>query len=250
MAKNYNIELICYDKDNKKYFTRKNGISANTDYGKVDAAELKDIKGGEIIKTSKEEDVMFIKPSFIDKYRSMKKGAQSIKLKDCAAILAETLVGKDSVCLDCGAGMGGLTCFLARYVKKVYSCDYKKDHLDNSKFNSELLGLTNIDFIECDIYKGIPTKAKLDLLTLDIINPELVLDHAKNSVKPGGFVVAYCPQATQMQIFTNTANEKGFEVIRAMEVNQRNWKIEGVVVRPEHIGLQHTAFLVIIRKIW
>ena len=68
-------------------------------------------------------------------------------------------------------------------------------------------------------------------------------------MKAGGFVVAYCPQATQMQAFTNEANAQGYDVIRALEVNQREWKVEGVVVRPEHIGLQHTAFLVIARKI-
>lgn len=250
MAKKYGVELICYDKEHKAYYVRSKRVSINTDYGKIDESLLKDVKNGDILKTSKDEPIIIVKPSFLDKYKSMKRGAQSIKLKDCAAILAETLVGKDSVCLDCGAGMGGLTCFLARYVKKVYSCDYKKEHLENSRFNSELVGLKNIKFIECDIYKGLPVKTKLDLITLDLINPELVLDDAKKQLNAGGFIVAYCPQATQMQVFTNTAKEKGFLVTKSMEVNQREWKIEGLVVRPEHIGLQHTAFLVFAKKIW
>lgn len=250
MAKNHNIELICFDKDNKKYFSRNKDVALNTDYGKIESTELKKVKNGDTKKTSKDEEVLFIEPSFVDKYHSMRKGAQSIKLKDCAAILSETLVGKDSVCLDCGAGMGGLTCFLAKYVKKVYSCDYKKDHLENAEYNAKLLGLKNIKFIECDIYKGIPTKTKLDLITLDVINPEKVIGFAKKSLKAGGFLVAYCPQATQMQAFANEAREQGLDVVRCIEVNRREWKVEGMVVRPEHIGLQHTAFLIITRKLW
>lgn len=250
MAKKFGVEIICFDKNNKKYLARQIGVSINTDYGQIDEKSLRGVKNGKVVKTSKEKDVLIIKPRFIDKYKSMKRGAQSIKLKDCGIILAETLVGKESVCFDCGSGMGGLTCFLARYVKKVYSCDYKKEHLENSIFNSELLGLKNIEFMEEDIYKGIFVKEKLDLITLDIISPELVLDSAKKSLKPGGFIVAYCPQVTQMQKFTNLAREKGFIVQKSLEVNLREWKIENLVIRPEHIGLQHTAFLVFARKIW
>lgn len=241
------VEYITYDRNGKKYLVKRIDKPLTVDAGKIDVADLLDIKNGDVLKTSKENELVFIKPSFRDKYNSMKRGAQSIKLKDCAAILAETLVGKESVCLDCGAGMGGLTCFLARYVKKVYSLDVKEVHLENSKNNAEMLGLKNINFMLHDIYEGIPKK-NLDLITLDLIHPENVVDYALKSLKPGGYIVAYCPQATQMQAFALKVQEVGMELMKCMEVNRRDWKVENKVIRPEHMGLQHTAFLVFARR--
>lgn len=244
------MDFLIYSKNKKRFVVKNKNISANTEIGGIDRKILIKSKHGDIVNTSKDKKVLLLEPSFKDKYDSMTRGAQSIKLKDCAIILAETLIGKESVCLDCGAGMGGLTCFLAKYVKKVYSVDYVKKHLENSAKNAEFLGLKNIKFIEGNIYEKIPTKSKLDLITLDVINPENVIINAKKSLKKGGYLVAYCPQVTQLQVFANKAREEGFEFIKSVEVNQRTWKIEGKLCRPDHIGLMHTAFLCFARKIW
>ena len=242
------MDFLAYHKSGKKSIVKNKNISFNTDFGMVDRKILLAAKNGDVVKTSTNEELTLIEPSYIDKYLGMKKGAACIKLKDCGAILAGTMVGKDSVCFDCGAGMGGLTCFLARYVKKVYSMDNRKDHLKTVRENVENLGLTNVDLIEGDIYEGIPKK-NLDLITLDVISPEKVVIEAKKSLRYGGFVVAYCPQATQMLAFANECIDKGLDIVTAKEINSRAWKLSGKIARPEHVGLMHTGFLIFARKI-
>ena len=245
----YKIEFNVYNKDLKKYPIRELDVSETTDFGKIDSSLIEKSKSGDIIQV-RDNELKLIKANFRDKYNLMKKGAQSIKLKDCGAILAETMVGKDSICLDCGAGMGGLSNFLARYVKKVYSCDIRKEHLENAQFNSELLGLKNIEFVECNITKEIPIKKKFDLITLDMPNPDEAIEVCKEKLKDGAYLVAYCPQAIQMHKFILKAKENGFDVVKSMGVIQRSWKVEERILRPEHVGLQHTAFLIFTRKIW
>ena len=243
------MDFLGYVENKKRIVIKDKNISVNTEFGKIEREVLINSKHGDVVETSKGKKVTLLEPNFFDKYQSMKRGAQSIKLKDCATILSETLVGKNSICLDCGAGMGGLSCFLARYVKKVYSVDYVKKHLENSEKNAKMLGLKNIKFIEADIYEKIPVKTKLDLITLDIINPEKIVVEAKKKLKKGGSIVAYCPQATQMQVFVQALTENEFQFIKSFEIIKRSWKVEGKILRPEHIGLMHTGFLVFGRRI-
>ena len=243
------MDFITYC-EGKRGVVKDKNVSWSSEFGKVDREDLLKAKHGSVVKTSKGKDVLLLKPTFKDKYLNMKRGAQSIKLKDCGAILAETLVGKDSVCLDCGSGMGGLTCFLASYVEKVYSVDNREDHLKLSRKNAQSLGLKNIDFIQHDIYEGMPKDAKkLDLITLDVAHPEQVVPHAKAALKKGGFLVGYCPQATQMHDLCDALEKHKLQVYSCREVIVRSWKCEGKVLRPEHMGLMHTAFLVFAQRI-
>jgi tRNA (adenine57-N1/adenine58-N1)-methyltransferase len=206
-------------------------------------------KAGVVVSTSKKENLTLIQPGFKDVYVSMKRGAQAINLKDCGIILAETLVGKESVCLDCGSGMGGLTCFLARYVKKVHSWDNREEHLITAKKNAEKLGLKNVLFKNHDIHKGIPKK-NLDLITIDVRNPELVVPFFPKALALGGRFVFYCPQITQVhEVTIAVAKESALLVESVQEIIIRNWKSEGQILRPEHMGLMHTGFLVFGRRI-
>lgn len=206
------------------------------------------VAGAKVI-TSKDVSLTLIYPDFKDHYQAMARGAQAINLKDCGIILAETLVGKKSVCLDCGSGMGGLTCFLGRYVKKVYSYDTREEHMATAQKNAKKLGLKNISFGVHDIHTGIPKK-NLDLITIDVKNPELVVKYLPKSLKLGGRFVFYCPQITQVQAITNElAKNLNLLLDSVQEVIIRNWKSEGQILRPEHVGLMHTGFLVFGRKI-
>ena len=49
--------------------------------------------------------------------------------KDIGIILANTDINKNSIVLDAGSGCGVTTIFLAKFVKKVYSYDIRKDFL-------------------------------------------------------------------------------------------------------------------------
>ena len=242
------VEWIVYGEDKKRYTIKDIGIRT-TPYGEIPRKDLLSSKKAYYTKTTKGERVLLLKPQYIDIYSRLKRGAQPINQKDCGLILAETLVGRESVVFDCGSGMGGLTCFLARYVKKVFSMDCNEKHLKTVKENVKLLSLKNVEIINGNVYEGIPIQKKFDLMTIDVPEPEKVVSIAKKKLKLGGFFVAYCPQALQMHAVSLELKNQEFEVQTIKEVIVRKWAVEERILRPEHISLVHTGFLIFARKI-
>ncbi len=167
--------------------------------------------------------------------------------KDIGIILSNTDIDKNSKVLDAGSGCGILTANLAKFVKRVYSYDIRKDFLEIAKHNIKLFGLKNVTFRNKDVYKGISEK-NLDLITLDLKEPWRVLKHAKKALKKNGQLVAYVPNVTQI-IELNKKLDKNFKLEFVKEVIERNWIIEEKRLRPENIIIGHTGFLVFIRKV-
>ena len=92
---------------------------------------------------------------YIQLQKKFKRGPAVIIPKDIAIIIANTNLDKSSIVLDAGSGSGFLTCFLARFVKKVYSYDNRKEFLEISKSNAASLGLKNITFKLGDVHETI-----------------------------------------------------------------------------------------------
>ncbi|HGJ64178.1 TPA: methyltransferase domain-containing protein, partial [bacterium] len=220
----------------------------NKDYhcsdGVFKAEDLKKTNGK--IKSNTGKEFYIIEASFIDSYKGIKKQAQTIPLKDLGFILAETGIGTDSIVADAGSGSGGAACFIARYVRKVYSFDINEKNLQQAKKNAQYFNIENIEFKKVDVYKEIPVK-DVDLLLLDLPEPWKAIGAANIAVKHGGFIVIYCPQITQAQQFINEA--KDFLHIKTVEIIEREWKIEGQIVRPKSLSNIHSGFLVLLRKI-
>ena len=165
--------------------------------------------------------------------------------KDIAAILAYTNLDKSSIVLDAGTGSGFLTCFLARFVKKVYAYDNRKEFLEIAKENAKTWALKNITFRNKDIFEAIQEK-DLDLITLDVRDAERALENCHAALKQGGYLTIYTPNISQVQ--DCILQVKQFKVIKVIELIERPWIVEEKRLRPENIILGHTGFLIILKK--
>ena len=183
---------------------------------------------------------------FLDKLKKIRRGPAILLQKDIGVILANTSIDKESKVLDAGSGCGVLTANLARFVKKVYSYDNRKEFLKIAKENIEKFGLDNVTFKNKDVYEEIKEK-NLDLVTLDLKDSWKAFDNVFNALKEKGELVCFCPQITQVMEVVKKA--KNFEVVKILENIERKWVVEDVKVRPEHKILGHTVFVVVLRKI-
>ncbi|MAF50907.1 MAG: tRNA methyltransferase [Nanoarchaeota archaeon] len=183
---------------------------------------------------------------FLDKLKRIKRGPAIMIQKDVGVILSNSSIDKDSKVLDAGAGCGVLTANLARFVKKVYSYDNRKEFLSIAKENIEKFGLKNVTFKNKDVYEEIKEK-NLDLITLDVKEPWLAFENAFNALKENGDLICYSPQITQVMRIVEES-EKKFKVVKVLENIEREWMIEGVKVRPKNMIIGHTGFLTILRK--
>ncbi|MBS3133731.1 methyltransferase [Candidatus Woesearchaeota archaeon] len=205
----------------------------------------KDIIDKDIIDT-KNGKFTVLESNFLDKIEKIQRGPAIMVKKDIGSILANVDINKDSIVVDAGAGCGVLSSFLSRHVKKVIAYENNPEFFKIASRNIEFLDIKNIQLKEKDIYQGIDER-NLDLVTLDLKEPSLVLKHAQVSLKKSKYLVAYLPNISQVIALVRETD--GFFTERIIETIERDWIIDEKRARPKNIILGHTGFLVFLRKI-
>src|SRR3989344_8963983 len=159
------VKLILLSKEGKKFFVKDIAVDYHCQFGFVTAADLKKAKPGTAVKTNKGENLVVLKPTFIDLYQKIKRGPQIIAPKDIGSIIAETGINKTSTAVDAGGGSGALCFFLANICKKVTTYELREDFTKLLKANKAFLNSKNLTIKNKNIYDGIDEK-NLNLITL------------------------------------------------------------------------------------
>lgn len=183
--------------------------------------------------------------NIIDFLKKAKRGPQVILPKDASLIISETGINKDWKVVDAGSGSGFLSIILGNLGCKVYTYEIREDFYNIAKENIKNSGLKNIKIVNKDITNGISQK-DVDLITLDMKNPERVIPIAFNALKENGFIVVYSMHIDQVQDVLEEMNKYNLGVT-VMENIQREWQTVKGFMRPI-THLAHTGFLVIARK--
>lgn len=237
---------IVTTEDNQSFIFKNQDL--HTKWGFIRKEEIEKAKSGDALETNKGKKMIVLEAEFIDLYKKIKRGAQIMLPKDISTIIGECGINKNSRVLDCGAGSGGNSCFIASIAKKVYSYEIRADHTKIAQRNADFLGLKNITIKNQDIVEGIKEK-DLDVVILDMPEPWTAIDVAKKALKPGGFVVSYSPQITQVSRFVEGINEtEGMSYQKTLEIIEREWEVDSKKLRPKFKMLGHTAFLTFSRK--
>jgi len=229
------------------YYAEDASKDFHTKYGVIKAADLKKPEGSKVT-SSTGRDYFVFSPKFIDFYKRIKRHAQLIPLKDVGLIVARTGIGKDSVVIEAGAGSGGFSCFVSRFVKKVISYDIDDESISTVRENAKRLGIKNIETKKINIYEK--TDDKGDLFLLDVPEPWKAIENASKSLRPAGFLVIYTPTINQMQQAMNKISEyEGLMPLKTVELLEREWKVSGQIVRPVSRANIHSGFVSFIRKL-
>ncbi len=241
------IKKIAISKNGKKYYIRDLSRDYHTHEGFIKKEDLE--KNSSIVKTNTGDELYILNPNFIDLYRKIKRLPQIIPLKDIGIIIANTGINRNSIVLDAGSGSGALAIFLSNIAKEVISYEIRDDFIKIVKENIKSLGIKNLKIKKKDVYQGIDEK-NLDLITLDVPKPWIVLEHAGKSLKLGAFLVSYSPTIVQaMDIVNNLPEHKNLLHVKTVEILEREWEIEERRVRPKSRILGHSGFITFIRKV-
>jgi tRNA (adenine57-N1/adenine58-N1)-methyltransferase catalytic subunit len=243
------VKKVLVSSCGKKFYVKDLGANMHTQFGFITFNDMQKAKDGEILKTNTGEEMAIFTPGFMDMYEKIKRQAQIIPLKDVGSIIAETGMSPDWKILDAGSGSGALACFMAHLASKgkVHTYDIREDHAAICQKNIELFGLKNIVCKVHDVYKGFPQK-DADLVTLDLPEPWIAVNHAKDALKIGGFLVSYSPSVPQMADFVNSL-PKGVTHIKTIEIIEREWEVSGRKVRPVTAAIGHSGFLTFARRV-
>jgi tRNA (adenine57-N1/adenine58-N1)-methyltransferase catalytic subunit len=231
------------ERNNKKFSWTKGDL--HTNFGMIKEDDLKKAKTRVASHTNKEFKVY--PANFNDQIKSFKRGPQAMMPKDIAIVLQYACIDKESIVLEAGTGSGILTAHLAKRAKQVISYEKNQSNLELAKNNLEKIGLENIEFKNKDIYEGIDEK-ELDLIFLDLPEPQNTVEHAFKSLKQGSYFITYLPNMTQVIEFVKKV-EKYFKVEKVEELIEREWDVRDKIAKPKSRETFHTAFLIISRKI-
>ena len=224
---------------NGKYFFWSKG-DLHTHHGVIKEADMKK----DIAKSNKGKEFKIIPANFKDNISKLKRGPQAMMLKDIAHIILYNNINKDSKVLEAGTGSGILTSYLSKYAKKVYSYDISKSNLNLAKKNTE--AFKNITFKHQDITEGIKEK-DLDVIILDMPEPEKAIEHCFKALKQGGYLTIYLPNMTQIVDFIK--ENKSFSVGQILQIMAMPWQVESRKAKPQPKDMLHTAFLIFCRNI-
>lgn len=229
----------------KSYLIRP--IKFSCEFGFCDLRKLIGKKFGARIKIGK-ESFTIVRPTIIDLLKKAKRGPQIIMPKDAGMIVSVTGCSPGWKVVDAGTGSGFLSMLLANLGCNVYTYEKKKEFYEIAKKNVKNFGLKNILLKNADIAKGIKEK-NVDLITLDMQNPEKIVKYAFNSLKAGGWLAVYSMHIEEVKRVYEEFNKYDFTDIKILENIQREWQSIGKLTRPKNYMLAHTGFLTFARKL-
>ncbi|MFQ6087677.1 MAG: tRNA (adenine-N1)-methyltransferase [Candidatus Methanofastidiosia archaeon] len=240
--------LVLLVQKKKKFLVRAEDRKFHTHCGILNLGELSRVSYGSVLKTHSGKEFRVLKPNFIDFTEKMRKMPQVIQPKDAAMIVAITGLKRGCRVLEAGTGSGALTIFLACVVEpsKVISYERNQQFLEIARKNIEDFGLENVVLKNKDIYDGIEEE-DLDLVALDLSEPERVVEDAMRALRFGGFIFSYSPSIEQVKRFLREA-VKFSEDIKILECLVREWEFSKAL-RPKTRMLGHTGFMSFVRKV-
>ena len=236
------------DKSSKQYLINDTAQDFHTQFGFVKKEDLQK-PDGSLFQSNTGTWFSIVSAVFLDDYQKIKRGPQIIPLKDIGAIIAFAGITKDSVIVEGGGGSGGLGCFLAKICRQVISYEIKEDHVKIIEKNISRLGIDNQIVKLKDMSEGIDEK-NIDVVIIDLPSPWIAIDAAKKAVRPGGFIISYSPNTTQVNEMCNQVEQDSDLIqVSTHEIIDREWVVSGLKVHPLSKDSIHSGFLTFFRRI-
>lgn len=248
--------VLLRDRRQRRYLvTLESGGQWHSHSGTLDHDAIIGGPEGRALRTTKNMEVVILRPTRTDFALKMKRGAQVVYPKDQAMIVGLADVRPGMTVVEAGAGSGALTMALLDAVGptgRVISFERRDDHLPHAIRNVEDWHGGRPEHWEVhlgDVVEHLPD-LRPHRVVLDVLEPWAVVGAAGDALAPGGILLTYTPTVPQVMRVHEACEQDGrFTDVDTTETMQRSWDLDGLAVRPAHRMVAHTAFLTTARRV-
>lgn len=245
--------VLLISEDGKRFYTRlRPGHRQNTHLGVIEHDQLIGQSLGRKVLSSTGHPYVVVEPSLDELIKEIKRNTQIVYPKEAGRIIFMLNIYPGRRVIEAGAGSGGLTMALARFVGptgRVYSYEARPEMLQNAQINLDKAGLA--DFVEFklrNINYGFD-ETNVDSLFLDVREPWKYLAQAKAALKPSGFFGAIVPTTNQVNELLIGFKAHDFGGVEVEEILLRGYKPAPGRLRPKDVMVGHTGYLIFARNI-
>ena len=243
--------LMLVDDEGRKYpITAKKGMVEVRRLGVLDGTKLCESSFGEALEVGGRRFIV-LRPSIKDLLSMIERKAQIITPKDSFLIPLHLDIACGSKVVEGGVGSGALTLVLLKTVApegKVFSYELRADHAEVARRNVEMSGLGKCWELEVGDVTALDLPKGVDAVVLDMPNPWDALANAVKSLRAGGHICCYVPNANQLERLVNAMRSSGLAEVYSFETIQREMVVHEGGVRPSFETLGHTGYLAFGRK--
>jgi len=242
--------ILLIDEKGKKFMLKLGEMSElHTHGGVIDIADIVGKEPGFKAITHKDKEFTVVYPNLIDYMEKMRKLPQTIQPKDASQIIANTGLCSGHNVVEAGVGSGALTLFLCSIVApgKVTSYEIREDFANLARKNISEYGADNSTIKLQDIYEGIDER-DVDLVALDLPEPEKVTSHALGALRSGGHIFSFSPTIEQVIRFHDSLRYNDWMEVRTIECIVRDYERKKMGTRPKTLMVGHTGYMTFARK--
>ena len=218
--------------------------------GVIDGTALCSSSYGDTVKIGGREFVV-LQPSLKDLLGMIERRAQIMIPKDSFIVPMHLDIGCGSTVIEGGVGSGAMTLVLLKAIApegKVYSYEVRQDYADIARRNVSLSDLQSCWELKVGDICTDNLEHGVDAAVIDIPNPWDALENVVRSLRVGGHVCCYVPNANQLETVVRRMRELGLGEVTSFETLQREMVVHDGGVRPSFDMLGHTGYLAFGRK--
>lgn len=177
----------------------------------------------------------------------VKRGPQALLPKDIGMIACHSDIDRDSIVVDAGFGSGFVSISLARFVKEVHAYELREDFHKQGLKNIARSGMGNIRLELKDVKQGLEQESEVDLVVLDLPEPEPIIPLAASRLSAKGKLVCVLPTVEQVKRAVKICEDNKL-TNHVVETSVREWRVSDNASRPMGLGLIHSCFLVFVGR--
>ncbi|MFB6112627.1 MAG: methyltransferase domain-containing protein [Halodesulfurarchaeum sp.] len=218
------------------------GDEVHTDLGVIEVPT--DVEPGDSVESHLGEEFRVRALRGPDLFSHLERTGAPMVPKDVGLLVGHTGASSGDRILDAGTGTGILAAYLGRLGARVRTYERNGEFASVARTNMEVADVADtVTVVTGDVTDDLEDVSGFDVLTLDMEDAPVVVEHAPEILVSGGYLAVYSPFVESARQVEETAHAVSLTDVETLETIQRRMDFDDRGSRPTTKGVGHTGYL-------